>query len=253
MINRDLYQELRRIGLTSDQVCDVLGWVDTLPIQISGVSNTKAWIENGTFKIESNEYRTLSVRDWEKAAHTIESEGLGNNVKLKEKFRSYYDIEFFSGMDNHIIERRLGDNYLSMSGRFKVIMDAMTEEEKEDLRKGWEEGLEERDTVNERMRKYLYNVSEEKFSDFMVKLFVWERKYETMMFRRGILSTSNILGSIINMSSKFGKDIYDTESDDAFLTGKFLYKGFVFETYSGQGVIHKIYKFDDEKIHFTTT
>ena len=29
---RDLYQELRSIGLTHDQVSEVLKWVDTLPM-----------------------------------------------------------------------------------------------------------------------------------------------------------------------------------------------------------------------------
>jgi hypothetical protein len=253
MINRDLYQELRSIGLTHDHVSDVLGWVDTLPIQIIGVSDTKAWIENGTFKIESNKQRTFSVRDWKKAIHTIESGGLGSGVRLKETHQHHYTIEFNTGLDSCDIEKRLGDNYLSMSDITNLIVDSLTEEEKADLKKNWEDGLVKREDVNERMRKYLYNISNDKFTEFMVKLFVWEKKYETMMYGRGMLSTSNILGSIIGMSSRFGKSIYDEETEDIFLTNRYLYKGFVFETHSGQGVIHKIYKFDDEKIHFTTT
>jgi len=51
---RDLYQELRSIGLTHDQVSEVLKWVDTIPIHVSG-ENIHVRVENGIVKIDQNE------------------------------------------------------------------------------------------------------------------------------------------------------------------------------------------------------
>ncbi len=51
---RDLYMELRSIGLTHDHVSSVLEWVDTLPIQLEG-ENIHAKIEEGIVKIKQVE------------------------------------------------------------------------------------------------------------------------------------------------------------------------------------------------------
>jgi hypothetical protein len=50
---RDLYQELRSIGLTHDQVSEVLKWVDTIPIHVSG-GNIHVRVENGIVKLNQN-------------------------------------------------------------------------------------------------------------------------------------------------------------------------------------------------------
>jgi hypothetical protein len=51
--DRDLYQELRAIGLTHDQVHQVLDWVDTIPIHLSA-DNTKVQVEGGVVKVTDN-------------------------------------------------------------------------------------------------------------------------------------------------------------------------------------------------------
>lgn len=54
-MQRDIYQELRAIGLTSDQCSDVMDLIDTLPIHIkTGVYNVKVNLSNGIITIEPN-------------------------------------------------------------------------------------------------------------------------------------------------------------------------------------------------------
>jgi hypothetical protein len=55
VIQRDIYQELRFIGLTHDQCSDVIDLIDTLPIHIKeGVNNTKVSVSNGIITVEPN-------------------------------------------------------------------------------------------------------------------------------------------------------------------------------------------------------
>ena len=55
VIQRDIYQELRFIGLTHDQCSDVMDLIDTLPIHIKdGINNTKVSVSNGIITVEPN-------------------------------------------------------------------------------------------------------------------------------------------------------------------------------------------------------
>jgi len=54
VIQRDIWQELRYIGLTSDQCSEVLELIDTLPIQVKGVDNIKVSILHGIITVEPN-------------------------------------------------------------------------------------------------------------------------------------------------------------------------------------------------------
>ena len=55
VIQRDIYQELRFVGLTHDQCSDVMDLIDTLPIHIKeGVNNTKVSVSNGVITVEPN-------------------------------------------------------------------------------------------------------------------------------------------------------------------------------------------------------
>ena len=55
VIQRDIYQELRIIGLTHDQCSDVMDLIDTLPIHIKeGINNTKVSVSNGIITVEPN-------------------------------------------------------------------------------------------------------------------------------------------------------------------------------------------------------
>lgn len=53
IFNRELYGELKTMGLTNDHCHLVLEWVDSLPIQVVG-SNITATIEEGVFKAWNN-------------------------------------------------------------------------------------------------------------------------------------------------------------------------------------------------------
>lgn len=54
-IQRDIYKDLRFIGLTHDQCSDVLDLIDTLQIHIKeGINNTKVSISNGIITVEPN-------------------------------------------------------------------------------------------------------------------------------------------------------------------------------------------------------
>ena len=55
VIQRDIYQELRVIGLTHDQCSDVMDLIDTLPIHIKdGINHTKVSVSNGIITVEPN-------------------------------------------------------------------------------------------------------------------------------------------------------------------------------------------------------
>ena len=55
VIQRDIYQELRVVGLTHDQCSDVMDLIDTLPIHIKdGINNTKVSVSNGIITVEPN-------------------------------------------------------------------------------------------------------------------------------------------------------------------------------------------------------
>jgi hypothetical protein len=51
---RDLYGELRIIGLTHDQCSDVMDWLEKLPIEVYG-SNISVNIEHGIIKVKQGE------------------------------------------------------------------------------------------------------------------------------------------------------------------------------------------------------
>jgi len=53
IIQRDIYQELRVIGLTHDQCDSVMSLINTLPIQVA-VDNVKVSILNGVIMVDSN-------------------------------------------------------------------------------------------------------------------------------------------------------------------------------------------------------
>lgn len=55
-MDRDIYQELRMIGLTHDQCSDVMDLITTLPIQIGvGIENTSVTItDDGIIRVEKN-------------------------------------------------------------------------------------------------------------------------------------------------------------------------------------------------------
>lgn len=52
---RDLFTELRAMGFTSDQCCEILDWTEKLPIQIMGLEYTKVSIQQGVVKVEKYE------------------------------------------------------------------------------------------------------------------------------------------------------------------------------------------------------
>ena len=52
---RDIYQELRFIGLTHDQCSNVMDLIDTLPIRIKGgLNNIRVSILYGVITVEEN-------------------------------------------------------------------------------------------------------------------------------------------------------------------------------------------------------
>lgn len=51
MIERDLYAELRTLGFTSDQCCEILDWTERLPM-IVYTDNTKVSVKQGIIKVE---------------------------------------------------------------------------------------------------------------------------------------------------------------------------------------------------------
>lgn len=62
VIQRDIYQELRVVGLTHDQCRDVMDLIDTLPIHIKdGINNTKVSVSNGIITVEPNHVVCSSV------------------------------------------------------------------------------------------------------------------------------------------------------------------------------------------------
>jgi len=52
---RDLSRELRDMGFTTDQCCEILNWTEKLPIHIIELENTKVYIQQGVVKVEKNE------------------------------------------------------------------------------------------------------------------------------------------------------------------------------------------------------
>lgn len=54
-VQRDIYQELRVVGLTHEQCSDIMDLIDTLPIHIKdGINNTKVSVSNGIITVEPN-------------------------------------------------------------------------------------------------------------------------------------------------------------------------------------------------------
>lgn len=56
MIERNLEDELRKIGLTESQVIDVMLWTENLPIQIRDLNNIKTEINWGIISILPNSH-----------------------------------------------------------------------------------------------------------------------------------------------------------------------------------------------------
>lgn len=54
ILNRDLIAELRALGLTFDQCCQILEWSETLPIHILGLSNIRVTNTQGLIIIQPN-------------------------------------------------------------------------------------------------------------------------------------------------------------------------------------------------------
>lgn len=53
-LNRDLLAELRALGLTFEQCCQILEWTESLPIHILGLSNIRVTNTQGLIIVEPN-------------------------------------------------------------------------------------------------------------------------------------------------------------------------------------------------------
>ncbi len=73
-IERDLYNELRIMGLTSDQCSDILDWTEKLPINIlQGIVNTKVSVKQGLIIVEPTP-ADISYMKWDVRKFTTEEQ-----------------------------------------------------------------------------------------------------------------------------------------------------------------------------------
>jgi hypothetical protein len=84
--NRNLHEELLRMGIPSTQCRQVLDWTDTLPIRIlEGIENTKVSISQGIVTIEKNKSNLIDKSDIESKIFPILSK-LGFTKSTSDEF-----------------------------------------------------------------------------------------------------------------------------------------------------------------------
>ena len=79
---------------------------------------------------------------------------------------------------------------------------------------------------------YFDTLSDEEFDRLMLKFFEWESNYQEMWYKRGVMTASNLMGNLWEVSKSFGTDI---PNDEDFPTERNEYRGFVFSLTHGQG------------------
>ena len=86
----------------------------------------------------------------------------------------------------------------------------------------------------ERFNTYFETLNDSDFEILIETLTIWEEKYDDMWYDRGILTYSNLLGTLLNVSETYGTTL---ESEEMFEAARHEYRGFVFSVYHGQGTI----------------
>lgn len=85
--------------------------------------------------------------------------------------------------------------------------------------------------------RLIKNMSESELHDLFTRFLDWEKNHEDMFYNRGILTSSNIFGIIINVLKTVGDEF---ESDDDFYSDGWTYRGYIFKCYCGQGCFWRV-------------
>ncbi len=124
-----------------------------------------------------------------------------------------------------------------------------TEEGKQSI-KDFHRSFEIRDIQTERVSKYMKTLSEEELIEKFLLFLKWEEEYEEMMYKRGIQTGSHIFHCLTKVAENEGKKL-QIRNDEDFVYNKFIWKGYSFLLFVGQGSFWRIKK--GKKIIFQQT
>lgn len=94
-----------------------------------------------------------------------------------------------------------------------------------------------------RIEKHIELLSNQEKESLFLHFLKWEEKYERFLYdERHVEGESNLICRVIDVCRKNGKFINSHQKDSCFLSDKFMYMGYRFELYVGQGAFWKIKK-----------
>lgn len=128
-----------------------------------------------------------------------------------------------------------------------------TEEGFDDMMNQMADWMEEdqryKDHQRKRVGNFLKKLSKKEIDRWFDKFLEWETKYEDMWYDRGVLTSSNLFGAVIDYFENNSKILKIDQED--FLAQVFKWGKYTFKLYQGQGCFWRIYR-KNEQIFQTT-
>jgi hypothetical protein len=164
--------------------------------------------------------------------------------KIKE-WPSIYGHEKQFLIDNHIdtckaIRGIIDENNMSLADKLKRYYE--TEEGKASIKEFQRKAKlreEYKERWEEKFTQKLLSLSDDELESLMRRFCEWEEKYHDMWYKRGVDTSSRIMGALINSTKALGENI---DSDEDFFSGGHTYRGYTFKTFCGQGCFTSITK-----------
>lgn len=101
----------------------------------------------------------------------------------------------------------------------------------------------------DRISRFVNSIQTNDIDFYFDKFLEWEKKFEERKYREGILTSSNVFNAITD----YVESVCDRHLnlDEDFLADAFVWRGYTFKLYVGQGSFWKILRNNEH--YFTTT
>ena len=132
------------------------------------------------------------------------------------------------------------------------MLEAIKKIDPEEISKWLAERESSRSSGIERVRKHLDLVADtpDKLERWFARFFKWEKDLEERAYANGSITVSNFFSALDDLVREEGEEVTDNYHED-FLSTAYLWRGYTFKLYCGQGCFTRI-MYKDEQIFQTT-
>lgn len=140
-------------------------------------------------------------------------------------------------------EMKQKENSLRSKRQHERMMKAINDIDPKDISKWLAEQESHKASGIARVRKHLsVNAkTDEALDKWFKRFFKWETDIEERAYANGVITVSNFFSALDDLVREEGEEITESFSED-FLSTAYLWRGYTFKTYCGQGCFTRIMK-----------